>query len=66
MDDLGRDPAQRRGPAREVAVPVVPEAERDERVGRLLGEVGDQVDRLDEPVQAAGVGLELVHLRVIS
>ena len=43
MDDLGRDAAQRRGPSGEVAVPVVPVAERPERIRRLRGEVGGRV-----------------------
>ncbi len=54
MDHLGRNSAQRRRPPGKVAIPVVPQAERHERIGRLVRKVGDQVDRLHEPVQTAG------------
>jgi len=54
VDHLGPNPAQRCGPSGEVGIPVVPEAKRQERIRRLVREIGDQVDRLHEPVQTAG------------
>jgi len=46
VHDLRRHPPQRRGPAGEVAVPVSAVAERGQLLVALVGEVGDQADRL--------------------
>ena len=51
---------QRRGPAREVSVPVVAHAEGQERLVRHLGE-GDGGDRLDELEHAVDLGLWVRH-----
>ena len=56
----GRCQSQRRGPAREVSVPVVAHAEGQERLVRHLGE-GDGGDRLDEFVHAVDLGLWVRH-----
>jgi hypothetical protein len=47
VHDLGRHPPQRRGAAGEVAVPVGAVAERGHLLVALVGEVGDQADRLE-------------------
>ena len=62
VDHLGRDPAERRRASREVAVPVVAEAERRHRVVGLRGEEVDQRDRLGELEETAGDRLRMLHL----
>ena len=54
MHDLGRHPPQRRGAAGEVAVPVGAVAERGHLLVALVGEEGDQADRLEELEHVAG------------
>jgi hypothetical protein len=61
VDDLGRHPAERRGTAGEVAVPVPVEAERRHRVVGLVGEEVDQRYRLDEVEHPPGHGLCTGH-----
>src|SRR3954454_5934872 len=61
VDHLGRDPAERRGASREVAVPVVAEAERLHRIVGLLSEEVDQRDRLGEVEKVAGDRLWMLH-----
>src|SRR5207244_13049721 len=62
VDHLGRGPAERGSAAREVAVPVVAEAQRRHRVVGLWGEEVDQRDRLGELVETAGDWLGMLHL----
>src|SRR5215471_19461741 len=62
VDHLGRSPAERGRASREVAVPVVAEAERRHRVVGLRGEEVDQRDRLSELVETAGDWLGMLHL----
>ena len=51
VHDAGRDIAAQRGcPSGEIGVPVVAQAERQQRLGRLLSRIGDEPDRLHEPV----------------
>src|SRR5207342_3609775 len=66
MNHLRRNPTQWCGPRREVAVPVVPEAQSHQRVVGLLGEERDEADRLHEPVHVTGDGLRTWHLSLIS
>src|SRR5207244_4226412 len=62
VDHLGRGPAERGSAAREVAVPVVAEAQRRHRVVGLWGEEVDQRDRLGELIETAGDWLAMLHL----
>ncbi len=60
VDHGGRRHPQRRGPAREVAVPVVAHADGEERLVRHVGE-GDGADRLDELEHAVDLDLCVRH-----
>jgi hypothetical protein len=53
VHDLGRRPAQRCRPSGEVGVPVVTQAKRHQRLGRLVRRVRDDPDGLHESEHAA-------------